>query len=97
MNYYLFYFSEWLDKQFPYKDEELHKKYILEIVSSKYITNDDDARDWIKHDLVKLYQFAFKDLQKQIWNSKCFNTRSAASLFQGFTDKSSYIFFHSQT
>jgi len=70
MDYYLFYFSEWLDKQFPYKDEELHKKHILEIVSSKYITNDDDARNWVKHDLVKLYQFAFKDLQKQIWNIK---------------------------
>jgi hypothetical protein len=70
MDHYLFYFSKWLDKQFSYKDEELHKKYILEIVSSKYITNDDDARDWINHDLLKLYQLAYKDLQKKIWNIK---------------------------
>ena len=70
MDSYLFYFSEWLDKQFSYKDEELHKKYILEIVSNKYIKNDDDARDWVNHDSLKLYQFAYKDLQKQIWNIK---------------------------
>ena len=70
MNHYLFCFSEWLDKQFVHQDEQLHKKHILEIVSSKYITNDDDARDWIKHDLLKLYQFAYKDLQKQLWNIK---------------------------
>ncbi len=70
MNNYLLYFSEWLEKQFPHKDEELHKKYILEIVSSKYIKNDYDARDWVKHDLLKLYQLAYKDLQKKIWNIK---------------------------
>jgi hypothetical protein len=70
MNHYLFCFSEWLDKQFPYKDEKLHKKHILEIVSNKYITSDDDARDWIKHDLLKLYQLAYKDLQKKIWDIK---------------------------
>ena len=70
MNYYLFYFSEWLDDTFSYEDEQLHKKYILDIVSNKYITNDDDARYWIKHELIEMYRIARKDLQKQIWNIK---------------------------
>ena len=70
MNEYLLNFSNWLDDTFFYDDEQLHKKYILDIVSNKYITNDDDASYWVKYDLLKLYQFAYKDLQKQIWNIK---------------------------
>ena len=57
---YLSLFSNWLDQQFIHKDEELHKKYILDIVSNKYLPD-------YSGDYVSLYRLASKDLQKQLW------------------------------
>jgi len=60
MQNYLALFSKWLDQQFIHKDEELHKKYILDIVSTKYLPD-------YKGDHISLYHLARKDLQKQLW------------------------------
>ena len=68
MKDYLTFFSQWLNKQFVHQDEELHKQYILEIVSDKYITDEDEATYWANRDCWSMYYLASKDLQKKLWN-----------------------------
>jgi hypothetical protein len=68
MQDYLTFFSKWLDHQFVHDDEELHKRYILKIVSEKYIIDEDEASYWSKRDCWSMYHLASKDLQKKLWN-----------------------------
>jgi len=68
MKDYLTFFSKWLDRQFVHQDEEAHKQYILEVVSEKYMTNEDDATYWGKHSFNSMYHLASKDLQNRLWN-----------------------------
>ena len=68
MKDYLTFFSNWLDRQFVYQDEELHKQYILAIVSEKYIIDEDEATYWGNQSCWSMYHLASKDLQKKLWN-----------------------------
>lgn len=68
MKDYLAFFTKWLDYQFTHQDEELHKEYILAIVSEKYITDEDEASYWANRDCWSMYHLASKDLQKKLWN-----------------------------
>ena len=68
MKDYLKFFTKWLNYQFVHQDEEAHKDLILDIVSKKYITDEDEASYWANRDCWSMYHLARKDLQKQMWN-----------------------------